>query len=299
MWRQLRARCRPGSLTGTGGVATVSRSPADALTEVHLDAGSLLSLDAHAHFDPSRSSDELEQAGTVLAMTLSLDEAAAAVRRREQLIAWGVGCHPRMAKAQAAFDPDLFGSLVEKTAVVGEIGLDVRWSRVPMDEQLRVFRHALSVVAKAPRIVSIHSFTATALVLEELRRTPIATPILHWWTGTAAETRDAVALGCYFSVHSAVARRSVFHTAVPPERILVESDHGWADPPAAVPCRIEWVEHLLSVQLKRPREDVRRLAWNNLAAIVRETGTRGLLPPEFARLLDERSKVSDGVGRLL
>ncbi len=267
--------------------------------EATLDAEHVLSLDAHAHFDPSRSQDELVGAGAILAMTLSLEEAAGAVRRREPFIAWGVGCHPRIAKAHAAFDPELFGSLAEKMAVVGEIGLDVRWSRVPMDEQLRVFRYALRVIARLPRIVSIHSFTATALVLEELRRTPVAVPVLHWWTGTAAETREAVALGCYFSVHSAVARRSVFHTAVPPERILVESDHGWADPPAAIPCRVEWVEHLLSVQLNRPREEVRRLAWRNLATIVRETGTRGLLPPGFATLLDEHAGDREEAGRLL
>jgi len=251
-----------------------------------LDAGPLLSLDAHAHVAPSRSPDDVAMAGAVLAMTLSLEEAAGAARRGEPLVAWGVGCHPRIAKAQTAFDSDVFGALAEGTALVGEIGLDARWSKVPMDHQLRTFRHALAVVAKMPRIVSIHSFTATALVIEELRQMPVAAPILHWWTGTAAETREAVALGCYFSVHSAVARRSVFHTAVPPERILVESDHGWADPPAAIPCRIEWVEHLLSVQLKRPREDVRRLAWRNFATIVRETGTRHLLPSPFVAVLD-------------
>jgi TatD DNase family protein len=267
--------------------------------EARVDTEPLLSLDAHAHFDPARRPDELGRAGAVLVMTLSLEEAASAVRRREPLIAWGVGCHPRMAKAQAAFDVELFETLAAKTALVGEIGLDARWSKVPMDDQLRVFRHALSVLARMPRIVSIHSFTATGLVLEELRRTPIPAPILHWWTGTAAETREAVGLGCYFSVHSAVARRSLFHTAVPRERILVESDHGWSDPPAAIPCRVEWVEHLLSVQLKCPREEVRRLAWRNLAAVVRETGTRGLLPTSLADLLDGRAAEAQDAGRLL
>lgn len=289
-------------MTGSAEVATVAADLLFPVREESLDARPVLSLDAHAHFDPSRAPDELESSGAVLAMTLSLEEAQAASRRREPLIAWGVGCHPRIVKAQAAFDLDAFGELAEKMAVVGEVGLDLRWSKVPMDGQLRVFRHALRVVAEMPRIVSIHSYTATGLVLEELRRTPIASPILHWWTGTAAETREAVALGCYFSVHSAVARRSVFRTAVPPERILVETDHGWSDPPDAIPCRLEWVEHLLSAQLGRPREDVRRLAWSNLATIVRETGTRALLPPAFADRLDECAREMEDVenlGRLL
>jgi len=254
----------------------------------------LLSLDAHAHFDPARTPDELKDSGAVLAMTLSLNEAAQVVGRREPTIAWGVGCHPRKLKAQDGFDPDKFRELAEHTAVVGEVGLDAG-SRAPMEKQLRIFRQVLAIVAELPRLVSIHSYQATGLVLRELQRRPITVPVLHWWTGSVQETRQAVALGCYFSIHSAVARQSKFRTAVPPGRILIETDHGWADPPAAIPCRIEWAEHLLSQQLKRSREEVRRLAWRNLAAIIRETGTLHLLPSELAALVEEYQDTAKGV----
>jgi TatD DNase family protein len=245
---------------------------------------SLVSIDAHAHFDPALSSAELAQAGAVLAMSFSLAEADLTAGRTQPFIAWGVGCHPCKLKAQAEFDLDRFCELATQTAIIGEIGLDGE-SRVPLDVQLHTFRQILEVLDGLPRIVSIHSYQATGMVLEELRRRPVAAPVLHWWTGSAAETREAVALGCYFSVHSAVARHTKFRTAVPPERLLVESDHGWADPPAAIPCRIEWVEHLLSVRLGLAREDVRRLAWRNLAAILRLTGTLNLLPASFADLV--------------
>jgi TatD DNase family protein len=242
----------------------------------------LLSLDAHAHFDPARTPDELADVGAVLAMTLSLDEAAQVIDRAEPTIAWGVGCHPRKRQAQDDFDAGRFAKLAERTAVVGEVGLDAG-SRVPLAQQLRTFRRVLDIVAELPRLVSIHSYRATGLVIQELRRRPITVPVLHWWTGTVAETREAVALGCYFSVHSVVARHSKFRTAVPPERLLVESDHGWTDPPAAIPCRIEWVEHLLAQQIQRSREEVRCLGWQNLATIIGETGTQHLLP---ARLVN-------------
>jgi hypothetical protein len=68
--------------------------------------------------------------------------------------------------------------------------------------------------------------------------------------------------------------------------VLVESDHGYGDPPAAIPCRVEWVEHLVGQQLRLEVSDVRRLAWRNLARIVRETGTYGLLPGPFAAILE-------------
>ena len=252
-----------------------------------------LSLDAHAHLDPARTSDELKDLGAVLAMTLSLNDAALVIGRKEPYIIWGVGCHPRKLKAQEEFDADQFGELAERTVVVGEIGLDAG-SRVPLEKQLRTFRRILAIIAELPRVVSIHSYRATGLVLKELRRRPVAVPILHWWTGTVEETREAVALGCYFSVHSAVARHARFRTAVPPERALIESDHGRADPPAAIPCRIEWVEYLLVPQLRRSREAVRRLAWQNLNEIIRETGTQHLLPAQLALLIAENQRTMDG-----
>jgi TatD DNase family protein len=245
---------------------------------------SLLSLDAHAHLRSTHSTEELADAGAVLAMSLSLDEAAQVVGRGDPIIAWGVGCHPRNLRAQQAFDVERFGELARKSAIIGEIGLDTG-SRVPIDLQLQIFRQALRIAAELSRIVSIHSYRTTGLVIDELQRTPVPAAILHWWTGSAAETSQAVALGCYFSIHSAVARHSKFRTRVPPERVLVESDHGYADPPTAIPCRIEWVEHLVAQQFKMSREGVRQLAWQNLARLVNQTDTWNLLPQPLTAIL--------------
>lgn len=253
-----------------------------------------ISFDAHAHLDPTRTSAELAEAGAVLAMTLSLEEAARVLVREEPLIAWGVGCHPRKALAQQAFDPHRFAELAMRTAIIGEVGLDVAY-QVPLELQLRTLRQALSFAARNPRILSLHSFQSCALVLEELHRTPVAAPILHWWTGTAAETRQAVDLGCYFSVHSAVARRSLFRTQVPLERLLVESDHGWADPPGAIPHRVIWVEYLLSAQLGMHVQEVRQLVWHNMKQVVRLTGTLELLPKQLAGMLDEKKLTAENI----
>ncbi len=244
----------------------------------------LPTLDAHAHIDPKRTNSELVDIGAILAMTLSLDEAIQVTKRNEPWLAWGVGCHPRKLKAQQAFDSQKFEQLAENCAIIGEIGLDEAYG-VPLDLQLRTLRTALGFAARKPRIVSLHSFRSTRLMLEELKRTPVAAPILHWWTGTAAETRQAVELGCYFSVHSAVARRSIFRTQVPLERLLVESDHGWADPPGAIPHRVIWVEYLLSANLGLPVEEIRQLVWQNFAELVMQTGTINLLPGEISQVI--------------
>jgi TatD DNase family protein len=246
----------------------------------------LPTLDAHAHIDQKNVFDT-NKIGAVLAMTLSLEEAVEALDRSEPLINWGVGCHPRNPGHQEAFDAETFEGLVERTAVVGEVGLDVgqHYKHAERETQIRNFRDILGVVAEEPRMVSIHSYRATGLVIDELRRTPIEVPVLHWWTGNVKETREAVRLGCYFSVHSAVARHSKFRNHVPADRILVESDHGYRDPPLAVPCRVEWVEHLVAQQYKMNVKDLRVLVWRNFADIVEKTGTFNLLPEGTQQIL--------------
>lgn len=243
-------------------------------------------LDAHAHLDPHLPATGFTSSGAVLAMSLSLDEASLTVDRRDGLVAWGAGCHPRFPASQESFNLHQFADLLSRTAIAGEVGLDIG-SRVPLDLQLRNFRQVLEVVSGLPRLLSIHSYHATGLVLKELRLRPVHTPVLHWWTGTAAETSAAVDLGCYFSIHSAVARHSKFRTRVPLERILVESDHGYHDPPAAIPFRIGWVEHLVAQQFDLDVSQVRQLAWRNLADIIHKTGTLHLLPPSIAKVLPQ------------
>ena len=240
----------------------------------------LPTLDAHAHLASNYSSKDLEPVGAVLAMTLSLDEAELVIHRQDPMIAWGIGCHPRFLHSQETFNSRLFADLSDKTAIIGEIGLDTG-SHVPMDLQLTNFRQILEILSNTPHFVSIHSYRATNLVLQELRRFPITVPILHWWTGSASETSEAVEIGCFFSIHSAIARHSKFRTRVPLERILVESDHGYQDPPAAIPCRIQWVEYLVAQQYGIGVEEVRRCVWLNLTSIVEGTQTRELLPEVF------------------
>jgi TatD DNase family protein len=243
----------------------------------------LPTLDAHAHLAPGRSPQELLDCGMVLANTLSLDEGERVLQRRDPNIAWGVGCHPRFLRSQEGFQAARFRTLAEQLPLVGEVGLDTG-SRVPLETQLRNFRQVLETVADLPRLVSIHSYRATGLVLQELEQRPVAFPILHGWFGNVAETKKAVSLGCYFSIHSQVARNSKFRLHVPPERVLVESDHGYNDPPPAIPSRIQWVEYLVAQQYTLDVKELRRLAWKNFTRILRATNTLHLFPKEFGTI---------------
>src|SRR3954447_16619930 len=124
-------------------------------------------IDMHAHVDASISSDDLLGLGAVFVATRSLDEADAATRRHDARTAWGVGCHPGLARAHRSFAVQRFAELIARTAYVSEVGLD-RTSRVPLEQQVKTFDSVLDVLQRSARITSIHSYEAADAVLRAL-----------------------------------------------------------------------------------------------------------------------------------
>lgn len=76
----------------------------------------------------------------------------------------------------------------------------------------------------------MHSVRAVSKVLGHLEQ---ALPpergrvVLHWFTGSAAEAKRAVAYGCYFSINAAMlhsAKHRQLTSNLPIERLLTETD---------------------------------------------------------------------------
>ena len=225
--------------------------------------------------------------GVVFAVTRELGEAERALKRGDELTVWGVGCHPKLAdRAHRQFDRGRFERLVEATCFVGEVGLDGK-SRVPLQVQLTTLRSILRVIAERPRIISLHSDSATEALVEELERSPGRGRILHWWLGDAALTKRAVDAGCYFSMPPAAARRSDVLSSIPLQRVLTETDHPFGDRGAsnARPGNIAQAETYLAAYYELDASELRRITWRNLARLVAEVGCARLLPPQIRTLL--------------
>ncbi len=238
-------------------------------------------LDLHAHIDPAISSGELESLGAVVfAVTRSLSEGQQALERGDRATIWGIGCHPGVAKAHKAFRPEMFAELIKQTPFAGELGLDGK-SRVPLSVQMATLRDALQVLITNPRIVSLHSHTATEQLLDLLEATPIQGVVLHWWLGDPLQTARAVNLGCYFSVNAASVRHPDHLEGIPIDRLMTETDHPFGDrrgQPPHRPGRVEDVEAAIGrLRGASPRETRIRM-WQNLGGLVRETGCSALLP---------------------
>ncbi len=237
-------------------------------------------LDMHAHIGVGIPTDDLRSlGGVVFAATRSLAEARTALQRQDELVVWGVGSHPGVSRSHHSFDPAEFRSLIGQSALVSELGLD-GGAKIPLEQQRQTLRGALEVLAREPRITSLHSSRATEQVLDELTRQPVSGVVLHWWLGRPAATRRAADLGCYFSVNAAMFRRPDALRHIPLERLLTETDHPYGDrsgPEPRQPGSVLAVEHALARLHRLEPEQVRRLMWRNLDRLVRETSCRRLL----------------------
>lgn len=244
-------------------------------------------VDLHAHIDPGIDPQELTALeATIFAVTRTLDEADIAVTRPSERTVWGVGIHPKLAKAHKQFNPARFRELISRTCFVGEIGLDGT-GRFSLERQLPTFHDLLQVLADTPRITSIHSAGATKEVLDALERTSIQGAVLHWWLGSRVETNRAVDLGCYFSLNPACTKRKEIMQSIPLDRVLTETDHPFGDRRSDPqrPGNVDRIESALARAHGMSRESLRRQVWQNLAKLVADTGCGTLIPRALRPLL--------------
>ncbi|WP_412168325.1 TatD family hydrolase [Curtobacterium flaccumfaciens pv. flaccumfaciens] len=246
-------------------------------------------LDVHAHVDPELSAEAIRGLGAfVFAMTRSLDEYALVADRRDTRLVWGAGTHPGRKQFVTAFDVDRFTEAIQGTPLVGEIGLD-GGSTVPMAEQVAAFRTALGVLQQTPRLVSIHSASAHLQVIRELHRTPVEGIVLHWWTGSADLTEEALRLGCAFSVPPAMLSNRAVLDQIPPDRLLLETDHPYGDRRSVgtrKPGNVAEVEHRLGERLSRTPFEMRQSGWATLRKLILTLDLRNLFPDDWRSMLD-------------
>jgi TatD DNase family protein len=248
----------------------------------------LPSIDLHAHVDVTIDPAELTAINAVVfAVTRSLDEADTALRRRDRRTIWGIGCHPGLVGSQRAFSPDRFRGQLALTPFVGELGLDGK-SRVPIAVQRHTLASALSVLHDTPRIMSLHSYAATAELLDVLADYQPRGLVLHWWLGTPEQTARAVTMGCYFSINSASVRRTDLLDVIPLERLLPETDHPFGDRGRRGTRRPGYVADVETAIARRHGvavESVRVDMWRNLHELVAELGVASMFPAEVRALL--------------
>lgn len=144
-----------------------------------------------------------------------------------------LGLHPEVAD-QKFNELDLLLSSIHKADFIGEVGIDGSSKYLnTLEKQELIFDSTIRECERAGgRIISIHSRNAASKVLSILKKYPgCGKPVLHWFSGSIAELKEAVKIECFFSVNpvmTSTKKGKNLISRIPSRLILPESDGPFA-----------------------------------------------------------------------
>lgn len=195
-------------------------------------------IDFHCHLDLYDDHEALIRECdadriAVLAVTTTPKAFARNVQaaRGSDYVRVAAGLHPQLVHERASELPLLL-ELLASVRYVGEVGLDAgpRYFR-SLDAQTEVFGAVLKACARhGGKILTVHTVRTAKRVLdmiETLFPEDRGRAVLHWFSGTPAEARRAVDLGCYFSINEGMLsseKGRALVAGLPVDRLLTETD---------------------------------------------------------------------------
>jgi TatD DNase family protein len=209
-------------------------------------------------------------------------ERAVSVAEEHEGVYAAAGVHPHDARLyDGAAERRLLDVLGSSGRVValGEIGLDFHYDNSPREAQREVFARQLRLAAEASLPVIIHSREADEETVEILRAEYANASrggVMHCFGGGPRMAEDVLALGFYVSFAGNVtfkkadALREVAR-AVPPERLLVETDCPYLSP---VPFRGRRNEPAHVVETARFLAELRGVSAEELGRVTSENFAR-------------------------
>ena len=186
----------------------------------------MIVFDAHAHVHG--------EAETVLRQTMGIRtmisagnpaqaEASFETAARYPVHTMTAGLHPWYT---AEFSPEDMRIYMERTPLIGEIGMDCVWCDVPMDVQRKAFVRQLDMAREMKKPVVLHTKGCEREIAEIIGNYDVPF-IVHWYSGPVEDLAPYLDMDCYFTIGpsagvdpavQAVAKRAK------EDRILFETD---------------------------------------------------------------------------
>lgn len=241
-------------------------------------------IDFHCHLDLYPNHVQLiEECDRLSIATLAVTTTPKAWPRNQELarnsrhVRVALGLHPQLVSERAA-EISEFEEYLPQTRYVGEVGLDAgpRYFK-SLPQQKLVFQKVLQLcAAHGDKILTIHSVRSVTQVLDMIESAlPVAKGrvVLHWFTGTRAEAKRAVNLGCYFSINRQMLikpERRALVSELPADRLLTETDGPFVkmEDRQIVPMDIESTVVALAAVRAVPEKEMATRLLRNLLALV-------------------------------
>lgn len=188
-------------------------------------------------------------------------------------------CHPCLGLHPTEFTAENWEEELEKVfetatsarniVAIGEIGMDLYWSKELIEQQKTVFEKQLELASRLNLPVIIHGREATAHILEILRRHKGLRGVFHAYSGSEETFREISALGDWYVGIGGVLtfkKASIAQTVrkIPLERIVLETDSPYLTP---VPHRGERNESAYIPLIARKLSEIVETDVENIAAV--------------------------------
>lgn len=179
-------------------------------------------------------------------------------------IRFALGFHPELIHQYKNQIPFMW-DLLQEARYIGEVGLDFV-DTTYKNEQIAFFSELIERCRfDRNKIITIHSRRAVREVLDIVGNNYRFKPILHWFTGSKEELRDAIEAGFCFSINGAMITSKRFLSLlplIPKERILLETDSPFTCKQYTHSSILTKIIH----SIKGERVDVD--LWNNFQALL-------------------------------
>jgi len=239
-------------------------------------------FDSHAHYDarqfnPDRDAllESLPGSGVRFVMsaadTLASARRALALAERYDYIYCSAGIHPHNAKDAPA---DMEAKISEiaknspKVRAIGEAGLDYHYDFSPREIQIEIFERQLILANDLSMPIIVHDREAHADTLRLLKKHR-PKGVVHCYSGSAEMACELLEIGMYIGFTGVVTfpnAKKVLQAAeaVPPERLLVETDCPYMAP---VPMRGKRCDSSMLVHVIRKLAEIKGIDPQELADI--------------------------------
>lgn len=151
----------------------------------------------------------------------------------KNLIIPTIGIHPCKVLENVDRLQD-FDSLLEKSPLIGEIGMDFCWYKeASPQQQEKIFRYFLKYCNDSEKYCVIHTKDAEQQIADILLEYPKAKPVIHWYDGPEWIYRDFLKRGYLFTFGCETIRSEHIQKLLkitPVEQILCETDNPTGEP---------------------------------------------------------------------
>ena len=207
-------------------------------------------IDFHTHLDFSKKEELQKQltefSGTIIAASVDeksfLENCGIAEWTKKSACACRIiptfGIHPNRADENVGLlDAPVtaagLAGYLDRSPLIGEIGMDFCWSKCSHQNQEKVFRWFLEYCNRTGKACVIHTKDAEQEVCDILTDYPKAHPIIHWYDGPENIFREFIRRG-YPQTFGVETIRSPhlqdLLRLTPPELLLAETDNPDSEP---------------------------------------------------------------------